>query len=109
MNLVPKVKYEEAQLEIERLKSELTKCLKCYKMHKMLQNTKMDLKALESKYEEQKLKIEIYQAEKECLESENKTLKLKSNELSLKLKLKTSHYDSLLSSGKTDCKSNEYV
>ena len=93
-NLVPKVEYEEAQLEMERLKSEL-------------KNTKEDLKALGSKYEEQKLKIEIYQAEKECLESENKTLKLKSNELSLKLKLKTNQYDSLLLSGKTDCKSND--
>ena len=92
-NLVPKVEYEESQLEIERLKSEL-------------QNAKEDLKTMESKFAEQKLKIEIYQAEKECLESENKTLKLKSNELSLKLKLKTNQHDSLLSSGKTDCNSN---
>ena len=57
------------------------------------------------KYEEEKLKNDIIQAEKESLEAEKKTFELKFNEVSLKLKLKTNQYHSLLSSGKTDCKS----
>ena len=95
-NLVPKALYEESQLEIERLKSLLEKAEK-----------------KQEKYEEQKLRIDILQAEKESLEAEKekleaekKTFELKFNEISLKLKLKTKEYDSLLSSGKTDCKAN---
>ena len=93
-NLVPKAQYEESQLEIERLKSEL-------------ENVKENLKRTESKYEKQQLRIGIIEAEKECLESEKKTFQLKSNELSLKLKLKTNQFDSLLSTRKTSCKSND--
>ena len=92
--LVPKEQYEDSQLELEHMRSEL-------------KNAKEDLKRMKSKYEEQKLKIDIIQAEKECLESEKKTFELKFNELSLKLKLKTNQYDSLLSSEKTGCKSND--
>ena len=92
--LVPKEQYEDSQLELEHMRSEL-------------KNAKEDLKRIKSKYEEQKLKIDIIQAEKECLESEKKTFELKFNELSLKLKLKTNQYDSLLSSEKTDCESND--
>ena len=76
-------------------------------MRSELKNAKEDLKRMKSNYEEQKLKIDIIQAEKECLESEKKTFELKFNELSLKLKLKTNQYDSLLSSEKTDCESND--
>ena len=93
-NLVPKSVYEESRLEIGHLKSEL-------------ENAKEELKKMKSKYEEEKLKNDIIQAEKECLEAEKKTFELKFNELSLKLKLKSNQYDSLLSSGKTDCKSND--
>ena len=89
-NLVPKKQYEECQLEKTHLKSEL-------------EIAKEELKKMKLKYEEEKLKNDIIQAEKECLESEKKTLDLKFNEISLKLKLKTNQYDSLLSSGKTDC------
>ena len=96
-NLVPKALYEESQLEIERLKTLLQKA-----------------EQKQEKYEEQQLRIDIIQAEKvsleaekEKLEAEKKTFELKFNEISLKLKLKTNQYDSLLSSGKTDCKSND--
>ena len=91
-NFVPKVHLAKSQLETSQLKSEL-------------ENAKEELQRMKSKYEEEKLKNDIIQAEKECLESEKKTLELKFNEISLKLKLKTNQYDSLLSSGKTDCKS----
>ena len=60
-----------------------------------------------SKYEDEKLKNDIIQAEKECLEAEKKTFELKFNEISLKLKLKTNQYDSLLSTGKPDCKPSQ--
>ena len=89
-NLVPKMIYEQSQLEIENLKSVLGK-------------TQADLQRIKSKYEEQILKNEIIQAEKESLEAEKKTFELKFNEISLKLKLKTNQYDSLLSSRQTDC------
>ena len=95
-NLVPKALYEESKLEIERMKTLLQKAEK-----------------KQEKFEEQKLRIDIIQAEKvsleaekEKLEAEKKTFELKFNEISLKLKLKTNQYDSLLSSGKTDSKSN---
>ena len=73
----------------------------------MVPRAEEDVKRMKSKYEDEKLRIEIIQAEKECLQSKMKTLELKSNELSLKLKLKTKQYDALVSSRKTDCKSND--
>ena len=92
-----KALYEESQIEIEHLKSFLEKTEK-----------------KQEKYEEQNLRNDILQAEKESLEAEKekleaekKTFELKFNEISLKLKLKTKEYDSLLSSGKTDCKAND--
>ena len=92
-----KALYEESQIEIEHLKSFLEKTEK-----------------KQEKYEEQNLRNDILQAEKESLEAEKekleaekKTFELKFNEISLKLKLKTKEYDSLLTSGKTDCKSND--
>ena len=90
-NLVPKVELGKCILESKRLKLDL-------------ENAKEELKKIKSKYEEEKLKNDIIQAEKECLEAEKKTFELKFNEISLKLKLKTNQYDSLLSSGTTDCK-----
>ena len=107
-NLMPRANYEEAQIEIERLKSELATAEE--KTAKVIEN----LTLRRSKYEEQKLRFDILQAEKESLEaeketleSEKKTFELKFNEISFKLKLKTNQYDSLLSSQKTDCKSND--
>ena len=93
-NLVPKVELGRSKLESKGLKKELEKA-------------KEELKKMNSKYEEEKLKNDIIQAEKECLEAEKKTFELKFNEISLKLKLKTNQYDSLLSAGKTDCKPTE--
>ena len=93
-NFVSKVQLEKSKLETSQLKSEL-------------ENAKEELKRMKLKYEEEKLKNEIIQAEKECLEAERKTFELRFNEISLKLKLKTNQYDSLLSSEKTGCISND--
>ena len=100
-NLVPKVQLEDSQNEIQTLWSMVEA------LQSDVKTAEEDVKRMKSKYEDEKLKIEIIQAEKECLQSKMKTLELKSNELSLKLKLKTKQYDALVSSRKTDCKSND--
>ena len=87
-NFVSKVHLEKSKPETSQLKSELV-------------NAKKELQRMKSQYEEEKLKNDIIQAEKECLESEKK-------KLALQLKLKTNQYDSLLSSEKTGCTSNDY-
>ena len=84
-NLVPKNQYEELQNEILFLKS-------------ALESKTNDLKKMKSQYEEQKLAIDIIQAEKQSLEAEKKTFEFKFNEVFLKLKQKTNQYDSLLNS-----------
>ena len=93
-NFVPKVDLEKSESESSLLMLDL-------------EIAKDELKKMKSKYEEEKLKNDIIQAEKECLEAEKKTFELKFNEISLKLKLKTNQYDSLLSSGKIDCTPTE--
>ena len=105
-NLVPKFLYDESQLEIKRLKSEL----EATKEQRKLQGDLAD--RLQSQYEAHMNRIDILEAEKESLEAEKvkieaekKIFEVKFNELSLKLKLKSSQCESLLSSGKTDCKS----
>ena len=67
-------------------------------MKSALENATNDLKKMKSDYDEQRLNIEIIQAEKESLEAEKKTLEVKFNEITLKLKKKTNQYDSLLKS-----------
>ena len=62
--LVPKLQYEKSQLEVGHLKEKLI-------------NVVEELKKLKLKYEEQKLTIEILQAEKESLEAEKKTFEVK--------------------------------
>ena len=89
--LVPNIEYEESKAEIGHLTS-------------ALENAKQNLREMESKYQEQKLYIEIIQAEKESLEAEKKTFEVKFNEVSLKLKLKNNQYNSLLTTEKAACK-----
>ena len=84
-SLVPKNQFDESQSEILVLKS-------------ALENATNDLKKMKSDYDEQRLNIDIIQAEKESLAAEKKTLEVKFNEISLKLKKKTNQYDSLLKS-----------
>ena len=74
INLVPKIQYEESQLELNYLKEELRK--------------------MKLKFEEQKLTIDIIQAEKDSLEAEKKTFEVKFKEVSLKLKQKIYLYES---------------
>ena len=80
-HLIPKLQYEKSQLEVGHLKEKLI-------------NVVEELKKLKLKYEEQKLTIEILQAEKESLEAEKKTFEVKVKEVSLKLKQKTYQYES---------------
>ena len=72
--------YDESQKEVASLKSELESVRNEWK----------------SKFEEQKLAMDILQAEKESMELEKKTSESKFKEVSLKLKQKNHHYDSLL-------------
>ena len=83
--LVPKAQLEEANIKIKHLESMLDKA--------------------KSESNEQKLSMEIIQAEKdslqaekESLQAEKKAIEVKFNEVSLKLKQKTDQYDSLLKS-----------
>ena len=91
-SLVPKCQLDESKNEIMALKT-------------ALENATNDLRKTKSEFEEQKLAIDIIQAEKESLEVEKKTIQIKFNEISLKLKQKTQQYDSLLKSPKTDTES----
>ena len=91
-SLVPKCQLDESKNEIMALKT-------------ALENATNDLRKTKSEFEEQKLAIDIIQAEKESLEAEKKTIQIKFNEISLKLKQKTQQYDSLLKSPKTDTES----
>ena len=94
--LVPKNEFKESQSEILVLKS-------------VLSNSTNDLKKMKLEFEEQKLTIDIIEAEKESLEAEKRTLEVKFNEISLKLKKKTYQYDSLLMIPKTVPKVIEQV
>ena len=91
-SLVPKCQLDESKNEIMALKT-------------ALENATNDLRKTKSEFEEQKLAIDIIQAEKESLEAEKKTIQIQFNEISLKLKQKTQQYDSLLKSPKTDTES----
>ena len=91
LNLVPVSIHEESKKEISRLKLEL-------------QNAKNDFNKLKLEYKEQKMTIDIIQAEKESLEAEKKTSEVKFQEVSLKLKQKTHQYNSLLKT--SDCNSH---
>ena len=84
-SLVPKSQYDDLQNEVACLKSEFESVRNEWK----------------SKFEEQKLAMDILQAEKESLESEKNTFESKFKEVSLKLKQKTNQYDSLLKSTET--------
>ena len=84
-SLVPKSQYDELQNEVASLKSKL-------------ESTKNEWR---SKFEEQKLAMDILQAENDSMESEKKTLENMFKEVSLKLKQKTNQYDSLLQASKT--------
>ena len=66
-----------------------------------LLNVKNELKKLQS---EIGLKIDVFEAGMKTLEAEKNTLEVKFDEVSLKLKLKTHEYDSLLKSKQTDCR-----
>ena len=88
-SLVPKCQLDESQIEIMVLKS-------------ALENATNDLRKTKSEFEEQKLAIDIIQAEKKTLEAEKKIFQIKFNEISLKLKQKTHQYESLLKSPNTD-------
>ena len=89
-NLVPKSQYDKSQNEIAGMKSQLEKAKKA------LLKTKLD-------FAQQTLAIDILNAEKISLEAEKKTLEVKFNEVSLKLKQKNNQYESLLKSKKFDC------
>ena len=84
-SLVPNSQYDELQKEVACLKSELESVRNQW----------------QSKFDEQKLAMDILQAEKESLESEKKAFENKFKEVSLKLKQKTHQYDSLLKSTET--------
>ena len=88
-NLVPKSEFGVSQNEILNLKSALEK-------------TTNDLKKVKMEFEEQKLAMDILQAEKESLEAEKKTFEVKFNEVSLKLKQKANQYELLLKSHRND-------
>lgn len=67
------------------------------------------LQAIQKKYEEQqneiveqKLKIEVLEAEKLRLEADKKSLEARFDEVDVKLKLKTAQYESLLAKQKND-------
>ena len=66
-----------------------------------LLNVKNELKKLQS---EIALKIDVFEAGMKTLEAEKNTFEVKFDEVSLKLKLKTHEYDSLLKSKQTDCR-----
>ena len=83
--LVPKTQLEEYQNKILHLES-------------MLQKANIEVEKLKSESIEQKLSLEITQAEKESLQAEKKAIEVKFNEVSLKLKQKTHQYDLLLKS-----------
>jgi len=74
-----KKKYEESQSEIEKLKVSAA---------------------------EQKLKIDVLEAEKLSLEAEKKSNEVRLNEVNLKLKIKTAEYDSLLAQRAKDDESS---
>ena len=64
----------------------------------MLEKANTEVDKLKSESSEQKLSLEITQAEKESLQAEKKAIEVKFNEVSLKLKQKTHQYDLLLKS-----------
>ena len=91
-SLVPRTQLDEYQKKILHLES-------------MLENANIEVEKLKSESSEQKLSLEITQAEKESLRAEKESLQadkkateVKFNEVSLKLKQKTKQYDSLLKS-----------
>ena len=83
--LVPKTQLEEYQNKILHLES-------------MLEKANIEVEKLKSESSEQKLSLEITQAEKESLQAVMKAAQVKFKEVCLKLKQKTQQYDSLLRS-----------
>ena len=81
--LVPKTQLEEYQNKILHLES-------------MLQKANIEVEKLKSESSEQKLSLEITQAEKESLQAVMKAAQVKFKEVCLKLKQKTQQYNSLL-------------
>ena len=84
-SLVPKTQLEENQKKILHLES-------------MLEKKNAEIEKLKPESSEQKLSLEITQAEKESLQAEKKAIEVKFNEVSLKLQQKTLQYNSLLKS-----------
>ena len=89
LNLVPVSIQEESKNEISRLQLEL-------------QNAKNDFNKLKLECEEQKMTIDIIQAEKKSLEAEKKTSEIKFKEVSMKLKHKTHQYDCIMKKSSGD-------
>ena len=84
-SLVPKTQLEENQKKILHLES-------------MLEKKNAEIEKLKPESSEQKLSLEITQAEKESLQAEKKAIEVKFNEVSLKLQQETHQYNSLLRS-----------
>ena len=80
---------EEENAELQNVKNEL-------------KNWKSDCNALKDQWQSDALKIDVLQAGMKTLELEKKTFEVKFDEVSLKLKLKTHEYDSLLKSKQND-------
>ena len=115
-NLSLKSQLQKAKSDLEKLQSDygsrkVSDALKIDKLEarmKILEaensellNVKNELKELQS---EIGLKIDVFEAGMKTLEAEKNTLEVKLDEVSLKLKLKTHEYDSLLKSKQTDCR-----
>ena len=88
-NSVSREKYDQLQNEVKRLESMLTEA-----------NNRFHQEAKESKKlkmvnELQTMEIDVMKAEKQSVEAEKKTLEVRFDEVSLKLKLKTHQYDML--------------
>ena len=88
-NSVSREKYDQLQNEVKKLESMLTA------VNNRFQQEAKELKKLKMVNELQTMEIDVMKAEKQSLEAEKKTLEVRFDEVSLKLKLKTHQYDML--------------
>ena len=88
-NAVSREKYNQSQNEVKKLESLLIEA-----NNRFLQKAE-ELKKLKEVHELQTLEIDVVKAEKQSLEAEKKTLQVRFDEVSLKLKFKTHQYDFL--------------
>ena len=88
-NAVSREKYNQSQNEVKKLESLLIEA-----NNRFLQKAE-ELKKLKELHELQTLEIDVIKAEKQSLAAEKKTLEVRFDEISLKLKLKTHQYDML--------------